>query len=492
MRIGSKGFIADALIAVTLAVLPLLPTGFTYLHRRAPWALEWFFLTMAAAALASIVVWSITRKSGQAAAPALESTRLVSRGYATWIIAVLAAMVIGILERSPADRVIFSVQANGLLNRLFVQPMHQIADPYYPIRMALTCVEGALAFWIFSALLQRTTESGRRVRAAMLGAATGVSLVSVIAIVQYATGSNLMPHWALMNPGLMRANSTLDDPNALASFLVLSIGLLAGVAWSAGRTQLLWRRVTAIAAGLGCLALATTVSRAGWLALAIAGVIVLALIPRRLTADQPRVEMLRRLARTGLAVFATAVAIWFVAGLVLPKRVPTELPKTPIEALVQTVDPRTPLSLTLKGRLKIWQAAVEFGSEHWTLGAGLGQFPRLYGSYPGSDGAENAHNYFLQIFAECGVVGLAALAVFLVSIGLALKSPGDRRATGATRIALGLAIGALAFVLTWLTGHPMLTLSNQLWFGLMLALGLHAIGRPDADDAGIWTNGGTR
>ena len=487
-----RGSLADALIAASLAVLPLLPTGFTYLHRRWPWALEVCFLTMAAAALAYVGVRALVHRSNRAVEPALESTRLVSRGYATWVIVVLAGMVIGVLERSPFDRVILSIQANGLLNRLFIQPMHQIADPYYPVRIALTCIEGALAFWVLSAILRRTTEPGRRVRAAMLGAAIGVSLASLVAIGQYVTDSYLMDHWARMNPGLMRANGTLDDPNALASFLVLSIGLCAGVAWSAGQARPHWRNAMAVAATLGSLALATTVSRAGWLALAIAGVGVLALMPRRLTADQPRIRTLNAVARGGFVAIGIALAVWGAARLVLPKHAPRELPKTPVQALLQTIDPSMPFDAVLKGRLKLWQAAVDFGSEHWTLGAGLGQFPRLYGSYPTADGPENTHNYFLQTFAECGTVGLAGLAVLLVSIGLALSDRAARRTTAATRIALGLSIGALSFVLTWLTGHPMLTLSNQLWLGCMLAVGLRAIGSDDAAEAGLWVQGKVR
>ena len=46
------------------------------------------------------------------------------------------------------------------------------------------------------------------------------------------------------------------------------------------------------------------------------------------------------------------------------------------------------------------------------------------------------------------------------------------------RLAIGLSIGLLAFVLTWMTGHPMLNLSNQLWFACVLAVGLTAIAPP--------------
>jgi hypothetical protein len=39
-------------------------------------------------------------------------------------------------------------------------------------------------------------------------------------------------------------------------------------------------------------------------------------------------------------------------------------------------------------------------------------------------------------------------------------------------------VGLLAFVLTWLTGHPLLNVSNQLWLATVLAVGVAAIAVP--------------
>jgi hypothetical protein len=94
---------------------------------------------------------------------------------------------------------------------------------------------------------------------------------------------------------------------------------------------------------------------------------------------------------------------------------------------------------------------------------------------PGTVGPENAHNYFIQVLAEVGTIGLFALGFFLVTIALAVW-PSPDQAPPRIRMAMGLSAGLLGFVLTWVTGHPLLTLSNQLWLATVLAVGVAAVG----------------
>jgi O-antigen ligase len=111
------------------------------------------------------------------------------------------------------------------------------------------------------------------------------------------------------------------------------------------------------------------------------------------------------------------------------------------------------------------------------FGVGEGQYyqasplflsPQLAWNY----GAENAHNFFLQVGGELGVVGLGlfaiALGVALVRAGRALgHSPRDTRLLGMTG-------GVVAFLITSFTGHPFLIseVVYPFWMvcGLMSAL----------------------
>jgi O-antigen ligase len=464
----------DLWIGVSLALFPLLPTGPTYFGLDWPWALEaWLLLFLAAGLLIIVADWS--RTSSTVSSRSGTSVRLLSRAYLIWLIPLTAATLLGLLDRIPADLAVWRVEAEGLLGRL-VRPMNIRADPYYPLRVGLTCLEGAVMFWVLSTLLVRAGDPNRRVKMAVRGWLWGMTLVSLIAVAQYATGANLHEYWVRANPDLRRSHATLDDPNALASYLVLGTGLASGVAWSATT----WRQFAgaAVVAALTVTALVTTVSRAGWVGLMAAVIVCTAMLPGTLVDHGSVVRRLRRVARgIGLAVMAAGL-LWTMADLALPDRTTSVPVETPWDAAVQTVDPREPLDTVLKGRLHLWRAGLDLAEDHWLLGAGLGNYPRFLSSYPGSRGPENAHNYFIQVLAEAGTIGLAGLLLLLIAMALAVWPSSAGRNASRARLAVGVSMGLLAFVLTWLTGHPLLTLSNQLALAATLAVGVAAIGLP--------------
>ncbi len=67
-------------------------------------------------------------------------------------------------------------------------------------------------------------------------------------------------------------------------------------------------------------------------------------------------------------------------------------------------------------RLQYWQAGLEMIKEKPLLGFGLGSFGRVYGKYklPEAEETQMAHNNFLQIWTELGIVGfLIFLSIFI-------------------------------------------------------------------------------
>ena len=108
------------------------------------------------------------------------------------------------------------------------------------------------------------------------------------------------------------------------------------------------------------------------------------------------------------------------------------------------------------------------GEGHYYQASPLFLSPQLAWSY----GAENAHNFFLQLGGELGLVGLVLFVVWLaapmarVARALACR-PLDARL-------LGTAGGVMVFLITCLTGHPFLLgeVAYPFWvqFGLMTAL----------------------
>jgi O-antigen ligase len=103
---------------------------------------------------------------------------------------------------------------------------------------------------------------------------------------------------------------------------------------------------------------------------------------------------------------------------------------------VNSADPTT-------GRAHFWRGALGVIEDHPLLGAGLGAFSAVYPRYDTGNGAyrlEQAHNDYLQILSDAGVVGgLLGLAFIAVLFWTAL-----RRMQSHDRFRRGVALGALA------------------------------------------------
>jgi hypothetical protein len=83
-------------------------------------------------------------------------------------------------------------------------------------------------------------------------------------------------------------------------------------------------------------------------------------------------------------------------------------------------------------------------------------------------GSENAHNYFMQLAAEIGLLGFAA-CIALIADMLRLVGRAIARAPDNYRL-LGLGCGVVAFLVTCTTGHPFLT--PEVVFPFWLVAGL--------------------
>ena len=95
------------------------------------------------------------------------------------------------------------------------------------------------------------------------------------------------------------------------------------------------------------------------------------------------------------------------------------------------------------GRSNIWHVTIEVIKANLPLGAGLGAFGVAYTPYDSMSGlerVEQAHNDYLQVLADAGLVGLAIGIFFLVRMFIL-----GREAVGiGNRYRRGIALGALA------------------------------------------------
>lgn len=212
-----------------------------------------------------------------------------------------------------------------------------------------------------------------------------------------------------------RATGTLSDPNLFAGYLVLVAALSIAAALALGR------RWSVPVAGLVTLifgmALVATLSRSGWLGFAVALIALAILLPHRR----------RQIALIGLA----AVAVMLVIGLA-----------GPVAGRLGSAEGGSPLD-TFNARVPIWSAAIAMFIQHPVFGIGVDNFGYLIDSYNSDLGVNQAHDLFLNIAAERGILGVAAFLFVVAMVFQALRSAWRRAPSLSNRVLTAGIIAAL-------------------------------------------------
>lgn len=228
----------------------------------------------------------------------------------------------------------------------------------------------------------------------------------------------------LINDRFFRAFGTFGQPNPFGGFM----GLLAPLAVTTlmGHTWLLWqhyrrtRQVSgieltltlyyAVAAGIISAGLFFSWSRGSWLGFAVSMLIVVLAVPRRFWQSALM-----------LGVLTGAVIILWTSGR-LPATVVDRINSATAEIFsfddVRGVDV-TPENYAVVERLAHWQAALNMARANWWTGIGFGNYDVAYDQYRLLGwifSLGHAHNYYLNVMAEAGIIGLSAYLVLWAGI----------------------------------------------------------------------------
>lgn len=216
----------------------------------------------------------------------------------------------------------------------------------------------------------------------------------------------------------MRAHGTFEQPNPYAGYLGLTLSLAIGLVFAVivpmGRRVSSWWLIWAGGSGaLMATALVMSWSRGAWLGIAAGiGVMLVAVAAR-----SGRAAMLG-------AVFAVLLAYLLLTGGVslLPpsilQRFSDFMPYLGV-ADVRGVE-ITDANFAVLERMAHWQSAIQMWTDRPWLGVGIGNYEVVYARYalplwPAALG--HAHNYYLNIGAEAGIIGLIS---YLILWGAAL------------------------------------------------------------------------
>jgi putative inorganic carbon (HCO3(-)) transporter len=131
---------------------------------------------------------------------------------------------------------------------------------------------------------------------------------------------------------------------------------------------------------------------------------------------------------------------------------------------------------TQTSRLALWQAAAQMFIEHPVLGVGYGNYKVVYSSLVSYQGNLDAHNLYLQLLAETGVIGFVSFCAFVGAfLFSALRSM--REGDDLKRIVAFGVVGAIAAIVIHGTVDFLLNAGPQfgMLFWLLLGIGSRVV-----------------
>ncbi len=302
-----------------------------------------------------------------------------------------------------------------------------------------------------------------------LGVLTFVALSQAsMGLWQFALRGDGPDHFAI-NERFYRAYGTFEQPNPYGGFIAMNAVLLVGVIavalvdrWQDGVCIPDWLWPLAGVTLLVGAALGASWSRGAWMGFGAALLAMIALLPRR----------------GWWGVVLVVVAVAALLGLYTSGRLPPAVADRLAGFLAYTrfKDVRgTPINdanFAVLERMAHWQAALNMWRDNFWLGVGFGCYEPAYADYAlinWSIALGHAHNYYLNLLAETGVLGLTAYLVFFGAVLLQLWRA-TRELRGWQRgLALGI-LGAIVQLLVHSLVDNLLVNNVHLFFGVLLAL----------------------
>ena len=362
----------------------------------------------------------------------------------------LGMIVLGLIQLLPLR----SVDNAGLP----LSPARSLSLDPYSTKLVLVQIIGLLIYFVAMLIF---TDTPRRLRNIVRTITIFGFLLAMFGLTQSFTSDGTRVYWFRQ-----LAQSTAFGPfinrHHFAGYMELAIALPLGLLFS-GAIESYKRPLYAFAAMMMGVALIMTNSRGGIISLAaeILFLVVIAGPGLRRGERRPRAQRIRAaLIRAGLA-FGLIVVLIGGTLAVGGSDVFTRLLGSP-----NAEDPTT-------GRSHFWSVTLDVIKTYPMLGSGLGAFSVIYTRYDSRNGfyrREQAHNDYLQILADGGVVGgVLGLALILVLFrnGFARRETDDKFRRG---VATGALAGCFAVLIHSFFDFTLHTTSNALLFLILAAL----------------------
>jgi O-antigen ligase len=363
----------------------------------------------------------------------------------------LGIVVLGLLQllplREPNDAGVLATSAARTLS----------LDPY-ATRLVLVQILALLVFFGASLVF---IDTPHRLRIIVRTIAIFGFLLAIFGMTQSFASPNRV-YWVRE-----LAQSTAFGPfinrHHFAGYMELTLAIPLGLLFSGaieGEKKLLY----IFAVTMMGMALILTNSRGGIISL-IAEVFFLVLIAGMGRTRGPQPEEKQRRAKSGIVRAALALAL-IVGILGATVFFGGEQALSRFLGTVNAEDPTT-------GRAHFWSVTLDIIHAHPLLGTGLGAFGVVYTRYDSHNGLyrlEQAHNDYLQILSDAGIVGAALGLFFIIALfrmGFARRETEDDFRRG---VATGALAGCFAVLVHSFFDFTLHTTSNALLFLILAAL----------------------
>lgn len=344
--------------------------------------------------IAYVVLWLfVFALPWENAVSVIPGTAIVTKitGGLSFAAAVMAVVVSGRIRRwhpMHLASLLFLIWSGGEL--FFIHSGQRLPYKY------TTYVQLFLVLWI----VWEIAPSAQRLLGLMMAYVFGGYVAALATLMLYRQAGSELKRFAAVE----------SDPNSLAMTLALALPM----AWYLGmnyRNPIL-RWVCRVFIAVGLVAIGLTASRGGM----VAATVALMIVPLTMTKLSPG----RLIAAVVMLALSGALAAAYI-----PEKIVQRLATTSTEVE----------DLSLGGRFKLWQAGVKALTEKPLIGYGAGFWRAAVAPWLGPN-PQVAHNSFLSVAVETGVIGLLLyLGMFLATFLALMRLPSFERRFGLVLLA---------------------------------------------------------
>jgi O-antigen ligase len=344
---------------------------------------------------------------------------------------------------------------------LAIRPVSSLSFDPYATRFILVQV---LALLLYFAAVLVFTDTPKRLRLLVRTITVFGFFLAIFGLTQSFTSPDKV-YWVREMPQ-SQAFGPFINRHHFAAYMELALALPLGLVFS-GSIEREKKFIYIFAAGMMAVALVMTNSRGGLVSLCAELLFLVATMGlyrrrkhRKSASEEHRPRIKSAAIKTGLAL---ALIIGIAGGVVF---LGGEEALTRIVGSVNTDDPTT-------GRAHFWSVTVDIIKNHPWVGTGLGAFGVVYTGYDSRNGTyrlEQAHNDYLQVLSDGGIVGALLALFFLVNLFRMGFSRRDSRDDFRRGVATGGLAGCFAVLVHSFFDFTLHTPANGLLFLMLAAL----------------------